>query len=61
MKFIDLLENFIKTTRKKLGAGRKPALPYNPALNKMIIGEDPHSKINRDRRYKRRHKRLGKF
>lgn len=64
-KFKDLLEalelKIRKKHRKKLGQGRKQALPFNPRLVIPIIGDDPHSKINRDRRYQRREIRLGKF
>ncbi|MFW5794543.1 MAG: hypothetical protein ACOCV1_03560 [Bacillota bacterium] len=65
MKFKDYLGNkklsFKKKTRKKLGAGRKESRPFNPRLSIPIVGEDPHSKTNRDRRYIRRKKKEGIF
>lgn len=52
---------FKKTTRKRLETGRKPSLAFNPRLEIPVVGEDPHSEVNRNRRYKRREERLGKF
>ena len=59
-----LIENelkIIKHTRKRMETGRKLSHPFNPRLVIPIVGENPHAKMNRDRRYKRREIRDGKF